>query len=320
MEYEKDANFSNFTFDEDITPAASMAFIAHEIIFTIFEIIGMFADIAIIYVIFRFQRMRKLENILLGNWAIADFGSLLLAPSGFRILSIMDSLPISPEFMCTLFHSGQILQITVIMFAVLISIDWLLGVYWEKTSEKFRKYFKYYIGAIWIFTVLFCSVATGYCLHEMYTFSTVFTFIGVFFLVLIITLVLQISRAARKFCLKRPIEHPSLLLNIATALPGTYILAVIMLVLVNTVRLHPLIGIIGEIFIFCNSIVNLVLLYNYNKDFQACFIQALRRGDKYEETGLSFDNPLANKVYDKCSVPIRISFNDNAELINTECY
>ncbi|KAF5291666.1 hypothetical protein FQA39_LY14303 [Lamprigera yunnana] len=136
--------------------------ITQEVILTIFFIIGMFADVAIFYTIFCFKQIRTVPNILVANWAIADLLCLMVAPSGYRILSVIAKSSISHEFMCFLEEFGSTFHITVILFVIITLIDWFIAAHFGGASERFRNHYVTVIATIWLFAIIFAIRCRGH--------------------------------------------------------------------------------------------------------------------------------------------------------------
>lgn len=311
MDYD---DVGNYTFDEEIMPGRSAADIAREIVFIIFCLVGVCADAAIIFNILRLQRVRTVPNILLANWAIADLCSLLVAPSGYELIHVLENISMSPEFLCGLQHFGSVLHLTVVVFVMIISADWFIEAYFPIKSETIRNYHRYVIGATWITSLLFCGVNTGICLSGRNTRFAVYLLYSSFWLLLAITIALQSSRAVRKYLLKRPVDCPSLMLTLATAFAGSWLLSYI----TAWISYNMVIQTIAVGMVFSNSIVNFTILYLLDKDFQSCLLQALKRpGSGYEDSIAGSDNP-AYKNFANDSFPAKLSFDKQEEPLLTE--
>ncbi|KAF5298886.1 hypothetical protein FQR65_LT09537 [Abscondita terminalis] len=286
MDYDLQTNVTVDT-DGNVNYSASRDRIAKEVVLTIFFVVGMFADVAIFYTIFCFKRIRTVPNIFLANWAVADLLCLMLAPSGYRILSVIAKSSISHEFMCFLEEFGASFHITVILFIIVTLIDWFIAAHFGGASERFRNNYVLVISVIWVFAIVFAIV------------------------------VLQTSRLVQKLR-RSPINSPTMNLTLATAFLGCSLLSIINIFSSYFFWAHPALEVITIVVLFSNSVINLILLFTLNRDFRECFLLAIKcKGHNYEDVVPEFNNPIRHSNNRKSDIDV--SFRTSQELLtNTD--
>ncbi|KAK4876084.1 hypothetical protein RN001_012506 [Aquatica leii] len=311
---------TNVTLDSsgDLSYHASQSRIAKEVILTIFFVFGMSADVAIFYTIFCFKRIRTVPNIFLANWAIADLLCLMVAPSGYRILSVMAKTSLSHEFMCFLEEFGATFHVTVLLFIIVTLIDWFIAAHFGGASEKYRNNYVIIIGAIWVFAIIFASIFSGICFHYYSVFvHQILALLISYSLVLLLVVVLQLSRVVQKFR-QSPINSPTMNLTLATAFIGCSLLSIINIMSAFFFWYHPAFEIITVVVLFCSSIINLILLLTLNREFRECFVLAVKcKSYNYEDVLPEFNNPIRNLNNRKSDIDV--SFRTSQELLtNTD--
>ncbi|KAK4876083.1 hypothetical protein RN001_012505 [Aquatica leii] len=285
MESEENGNYSTISFDNESTQH-----IVQDVIFTLICIVAMTANVLLICTTFKFKRMRTVPHIILANWAIADLTCLLTTPSTYRLIVMADRISLSSLFMCTLYEVGSAAQVTVIIYAFLLSLDWYIAAYFENASKKFRKYINFYIVIIWIsmFSVLCISIVfciNRYFAHWIYVIMASFGYICLFLFII----VLQICRIVRK-CRRRELSYPTLMLTIATALVLSWFMSFAHMCVMGIQGVFfRIIGIISMTLLFCTGILVFIILYKKSNDFHACLNRLLKRDrNNYEEADFNF--------------------------------
>jgi len=313
MDYDETVNISTFDSNDEMPASVSRDHLTQEIIFTIFFIIGICADILIIYTILRFKRMRSVPNIFLANWAIADLCCLVVTPSAYRLTSALKHFSLSHEFICFMEESGATLHITVILFVMVVVLDWFIAAYFGGASEKFRSRYKIVIGSIWLFAIIWSSIYSIMCMSiSYYLIHQEYLLLLCYAAVLLAVIVFQGSRVIQKIR-NVSVDYPTLMLTLPTAFIINSVLSFLALIFDVPFR-HQAFEIIAVCLLFSSSIVNLILLYFLDKDFHACFLQAMKRsGDRYEETISEFDNPIRNTDHKD---NVKISFHNSEELLS----
>lgn len=140
MEYEDiNLNISDLTIDSEVTVESSKDHLPFEVMFTIFCIVGVIADAMSIYIIFHFKRMRTVSNIILANWYIFDLVTLVVAPSAYRIISVLENLSISEKLVCTLSAVSSFAHIAIVVIPMVVTIHWALAAFWPGAYAKARR-------------------------------------------------------------------------------------------------------------------------------------------------------------------------------------
>uniref|UniRef100_A0A1Y1L9Q8 G-protein coupled receptors family 1 profile domain-containing protein n=1 Tax=Photinus pyralis TaxID=7054 RepID=A0A1Y1L9Q8_PHOPY len=281
MDYEDVINMTEVVDSSGaITPAQSRKDISHEIVFLICCTVAFVADVAIIFTILRFKQMRTVRNILIANWAVMDLCSLLVTPSGYRILSIFYEFSIFKRAECLLHAFGAAFHYAVVMCVFILLVDWCIAAFFHNASRKIRPYYKFALGFHWgvfiFFTVLYGTPCQNkynawmmQFLHAIIAFFTLAVFL-IFMIILRIVLMVQ-------KCRKKPLECPKLSLHLATGFMMCYILAFANILFIEFLRVrHPLFAMISACMVFCNAILNFVFLYFCDTHFQAHFNQVIR--------------------------------------------
>lgn len=312
MDYDQISNLTTDTNDEMIA-AVSRRLLIQEIVFTIFFLIGICADLAIIYTIFRFKRLRVVSNIFIANWAITDLCSLSVTPSSYRIVSVITSVALPHSFLCVLEEFGIILHASVQLSVILVLVHWFISAYFENTAEKINKTYKAVIAALWIFSICSATITSALCMSNkhVYIHQPLLLF-GSYFIVFLLVTVCQCARAIQKYKGK-PLLYPTLSLNLATVFAIVTILSIFSLLFLPFVYRHIIFEIMMTCLLFSGSIFSLALLYFLDADFQACLHQAFKRSSNYEDTTCTYDNPLLNNDEEET---VKISFTDSDEKLN----
>lgn len=284
MDYEDVINMTNYAnTSEPITPERSRKDISHEIVFLICCTIAFIADVLIIFTILRFKQMRNVRNLFIANWAAIDVCSLVVTPTGYRILSIFSNFSISSRAKCILFELGAASHYMVIICVFIVLLDWFIAAYFLNASRKIRSYHKIFLGLTWgvfiLIVILYCyGCKNGWYNYFLHTFATFFTLCGVTLFIIILHIINGVQK-----CRKKPLEYPKLGLHLGTCFIMCYIMAVANIFLVDFLRMyHPFFAIISACFVFCNGIANLIVLYFCDTHFQAHFLQVIKcKFDRY---------------------------------------
>lgn len=290
MDYELLTNTSDF-YEE--VKGNYKNFLAREIIFSIFCVIGICADVIIIYSIFHFKQIRTVSNIFIANWAIADLSSLVITPSAYRLISVIEAFSLSIKFECILYEVGTLMHIAVLIFVSLLLVDWCLSVYFYNLYKEYKLYYKRVIGIIWIVIILPNCIAVGMCLGDSFMLTdTIFVYIFCFVLLaLLIIQMINIVLRIKKIVLRSN--------NMSLTLATTYIVVLtisICIVFSINYMSYGFLSILVNCAIFSNSIVNLAILFYFDKDFQACVNQIFKKPNQKYSEALVEENENINNV------------------------
>lgn len=281
MDYEDGTDLTNATF-KTITPEESRQFLVQETVFTLFCVVGICADAAIIYTVFCFKRLHTVPNIFLANWAIADLCSLIVTPSSYRVISVIESVSVSQEFICFLFHTDLIFHSTAMIFMVVLSLDWCLSAFFRRVLESFRNYYKISVGSIWVIALLLCSISTRLCIKRMYHFIPGYLLLFSYCTLLLFVVALQLFRCTQRVIKREHTNHPTLMLTLATIFVLNWLVGLLNFLVyeLGGPDYHWLVTIFTQCVIFASAIINFILMYRFNNDFHACVRQALKRSDE----------------------------------------
>lgn len=213
--------------------------------------------------------MRIPPYILITNWAVADLCSLLVTPTGCRLLSISYNFDLSSHFLRTLLHVGLSFHYMIIVSVLIVLMDWVVTAYFSKFSKRIRVYYKFLLALIWvallIWLIVLCTQSLSRHFHKTATDAC---FVTLFILLISIVIIRFINMLKKRN--GRPVEHPKLTLNLCTGFMMCYVLAIANFLLVDLFRArHPLFEVITMCAIFCNSLVTFSLLYFCDESFQA---------------------------------------------------
>lgn len=261
-----------------------------ELLFAFFCLLGITADALNIFIIFYFKRMRTVSNIVLANWFIIDICALVVTPSAYEIVSVLESLDLPVQLTCSLFSIGALFHISLVVLVQIVSAQWALSAFWPAAYLKIRKYYKLVLTTIWS-AMLFVSVLeSGLCYKdESYFHMYMHIVLELFFVLLCFTtLMLHILRVARK--LKGKSQYQSnLMLTLVTAFVLCWLLPIMLVVLFDFE--NDLLEFSFLCIIYCNGIVNFCILCWYHKGFQACFVQLLKCSpSNYADAVAEFEN------------------------------
>lgn len=293
--------------------SASNARIYQEIAVTIFLGIGICADLAIAYTILQFKRLKTPTNIFIANWAIADMCSLIVTPSVYGLMSVITRLPIPYAFLIVVEVFGLLLHVLVMVFAITVLLDWFISAYFEKIAQKIHDNYKILVTVLWLLCIGYGAILSILSLETYYFIHVPYLVVGCYFLLILLTIVCHCSRAVQK-CRKKQILYSTFSLYLATAYAGESLLGILGILFINIVKFHKALFVFIGCLFFSSSVVNLVLFYFFDTDFQACFRQVLKRtGDSYEESICNFDNPLIHNN----EKDVKISLHNSDECLNS---
>ncbi|KAK5645370.1 hypothetical protein RI129_006670 [Pyrocoelia pectoralis] len=273
---------------EPVHREESMKYIAHEIIFLICCTVAFFADVAITFTTLYFKQMRIAPNILIANWAVTDLCSMLVTPSGYRLVSILDNFDLPSHFMRTLLHIGLTLHYITIVSVLIVLMDWFVTAYFSKFSKRIRVYYKFVVAFIWVTLLIWLIVLCTQDVSPKFHRTTINACFMTVFALLICIIIIRFINMLKKRS-GRPVEHPKLALNLCTGFVMCYVLAIANFLLVELFRArHPLFQVISNCAIFCNSLVTFGLLYFCDKSFQAHLRRSFQC--KFRRNGNSFSD------------------------------
>lgn len=275
--------FNNNTFDDDAIPSSFAGLIAQEVIYTIFAVTGVILNVASIYTINRFKQLKTVPNLLFSNWAIADSLSLLITPSTFRLLLMIDNFDLHPKYQCAILEADLIFHNVAILLMIIISFDWCFATYFPNVLKRVRQCCKFVILVMWGFAFFFVIITVRLCIRKIRHWTTVLVLISLYLLLLLCTIVNQISRCVQK-CRKIDSRHSTLMLNISSTYTICWFPGFIFYSFVDLFHIHPLLAFVTESPIFCCTIINFVIMYKGNHEFQACLRQLLKHSrERYTE-------------------------------------
>lgn len=317
MDYEDVINFnlSAYNETEEINPPSFNDSLAHEILFGLCCTAAFFADLSIVYTILYFKRMRTVSNILIANWAIFDILTLLVTPSGYRLIFLFEHLTVPRTFLCVLFKLGSGLHLNLIFYVFIVLIDWSLAAYFPKISKKIRVFYKYILGFSWAVLIILSIVYVNTCRTlYFYNYFNVIAMLITFSTMTLYVIILHCVRAVQK-CRRVPQDYSNVSLYLITSFVCCNILAFFNLLLIEFNSLYePIYATIGACAAFCNSIVTLTLLYFFDRNFKAYFLQILRCNAKKYESQIN-DNDFQHNDF-----TVQVSFHTPTEELLSNAY
>lgn len=315
MDYEEAEKLMNITIEEAVKAPGSDIPIRF-IIFTIIVIISLCVDVIIVYTILSYKKLRTVPNIFFVNWIIADFFSLICSPSNFEILLLFNTVSLPDDLFYILLLVTNTGNVVIILFAIMLALDYFLNAYYESTSTDFRNYYKFIVASVWGISFLVCVILialylSGSFVYTLHMYALVLTYGGL--LIGIVTM--QLLRFIDRFK-NRMLGCSTYTLTLTTALVSCWFLPYCNFILLGFSNTFvPALEIISVCLVYGTSIVIIVLLYNLNKDFQACFLQILRRSRiRYQESSLEFHNPMRKPIV---KTPTQISFTKEQDFLSS---
>ncbi|KAK5645376.1 hypothetical protein RI129_006676 [Pyrocoelia pectoralis] len=290
---------SNITLDDEGQLSSSIISrrLPAEIILTIFFILVICVDVAIVHTIFCYKRLRTVPNILYANWVIADLLCALIAPSGYKLLTVMSNEYLSHEFLCFIEQFGATFHFAVNLFVIIVLIDWLIAAYFGRASQKFRDNYVLILGIIWAFAIVYAGTSSLMCFRYYVYFihhglSLLISYISAALLVI----GLQISRVVQKIR-QSGVISPTLNLTFGTVYVLGGLLSVIQMITV------PYGTAFAEIFVaislFGTNLVNFGILLATNLEFRTCLLMALKCRRDNDDVQFDFHNPIRNITVNK---------------------
>ncbi|KAF2888773.1 hypothetical protein ILUMI_17400 [Ignelater luminosus] len=166
-DYASSENITNTTDEEaslGLKLKDSPVYITFLTILVVVCVISICTNLAITFTIFfnYSKNLKTVPNILIANWAVADLITLILSPIvnvGYTVLEYDSEGVIVFDFLA---EFRVIFFNTSIFFALALVTDWCLASYFLKSSNQFRKYYKYVIASVWGYTLIFVCLSIGF--------------------------------------------------------------------------------------------------------------------------------------------------------------
>lgn len=260
----------NYTEDKLNFTDESMQYLAEEIILLIFGLIGISANILLIYIICYYRKLHTSTNIYLVNWAIADIGAILVTISCFGMFSLLYDVP--DIILCLYFGFACAIFFDVTVYMLVLAVDWCLSAFLPRPLEKFRKHTSTIVAAIWIFSIVYSLASTAMCSLSAYYLLFHYTVPFTFAVLFVFVIALHITRLVKK-CKGSVEYHPVSLLFIPSFFVLCWFLSWTNLWVVD---IPSALYMISETPIFLHPIVNLLLLIALDQDFRICFFQVVK--------------------------------------------
>lgn len=275
MKFDIAENFTNTTIIDESSYAPSAVYYVFTVMLVIVCVIGICADVLMVYMTFRFKKLRTVPNILISNWAIADIYPLLLASFDYVIYSFVDYQSVVYDIMSFFYEVEWVFYNTVLFFIVSLTIDWCLATYFLNASEKYRKHYKYTVATIWALTLITTCVALSLRIHNLFFALPIAIFFLMYKALFIFIIILQITRRIQT-CQRKSSNYPTLTLTIATVCILCWLERYIGLIISDAIDKYvPFIKLITY---FSFAIV-FIIIYRNNTDFQACIRQVWNRSN-----------------------------------------
>lgn len=271
MDYDDVANVSlNQTFEDIQIPSL---LITHELLFALITIVGGIADAFIIYVILRFKNMQTKRNVLILNWAGADFMFQLLNPAKFRFLYYAFDITFYLNVYCILHNSEMLYMAMAVIIVLMLSLNFI---YRRLTLQNL----KIIMPVFWIIFAGFHILSIGLCAHHLSITQDLN--ILLLFLIFIVAfsshfvkiIVYSLRRIKRQ-------EKNTKLRYILTSAFSLCWFASALLFLFNiltdlSVGFRYFVSVAVMILCCTNPILNIFLLCKYDKNFWICFLHILK--------------------------------------------
>lgn len=276
--------FANDSFNESNFRDDSFSF-QHNVLFTVFAIgttISSVCDLLIIISILQHSVMRTKRNLLILNWAFADFFFQLQEPSKYFLLHSWFGADFIMSFGCVLFQHEAIFLCLICLFVLILNVNF---VYKRLTIFSV----KIVAGVSWLLTISTVIVTTYICMinNYFYVYLLLLLLIVLIFTSYIVKLVMYSIRRINKK------EKDTKLRYILCAgftlcfVPG-FILFCISHTETN-IEIFLFLSLTGNL----NPILNVFLLYKYDKNFKLSFLNIIRcKPAGYLGSSLSYDTSL----------------------------
>lgn len=285
---------SNITLDDNAQLNYSIisSRIAVEIVLTIFFIIVICVDVAILHTIFCYKRLRTVPNILYANWTIADLLCAMVTTSGYKILTVMAKSSLSHEFLCFIEQYGATFHLTVNLFVIIVLIDWLISAYFGRASEKFRDNYVLITGIIWTFAIVYGGISSGVCFrYYSYFIHHGLSLLTTYSVAALLVIGLQVSRIVQK------IRHSCITPSTLNLTFGTvYIFGALFSVmpLFAEMHLNEILETFAIAALFGTNLINFGIMLTTNKDFRTCLLLAIKCRRDSDDVEFDFHNPISN--------------------------
>lgn len=283
----------------------SNKYVVEDSILAVFGLIGIAANILLIYIICYYRKLHTTTNTYIIHWAIADTGSAIITLTCLRVF--YNILDISLEILCFYIGIGFALILNDMLFMIMLTIDWCLSSYFPRLLDKFRKCTRIIIAVLWVVAALYSVASSLICTSyaELYLIFHV-TLPLTYAILIVLVVALHCYRIVQK--LRKKVEyHLVSMLLIPTAYMLCGLLSWANLLFLDIPYM------LSETPVFLHPTLNLVLLIILNEDFKTCFFQVMKcklptcnffkfkssprnieenTNSNNVERGLSFDNKM----------------------------
>ncbi|KAF2897112.1 hypothetical protein ILUMI_09063 [Ignelater luminosus] len=306
MQLEIAENFTNATIKDESSYVPSAELYIFAVMLVIVCVIGICTDVMMVYMTFRFKKLRTVPNIIISNWAIADIYPLTLASFDYVIYSFVEYPSVLFDIMSFLYEVEYVFYNTILLFITSLIIDWCLATYFLNASEKYRKYYKFTVATIWVLSLITTCVTLSLRIHNLFFVLPIITFFFIYIAVLMFIIILQIARRIEK-CKRRSSNYPTLTLTIATVCILCWLERWIGLGLAEVIdKYFPFIRLIT----YFSFVIVFIIIYRNNTDFQACFRQVWKcSNNRYIDEISDIHSP--NKDTDSVNQTSQVYFHQN---------
>lgn len=252
----------------------------HIIVFAIASIISSICDLLIIISIFQHSVMRTKRNLLILNWAFADFFFQLQEPNKYFILHLMFGTDFYTSFGCVLYEHEATFLCLVCLFVLILNVN-----FFYKRLTIFS--LKIVAAVLWLLTFSTVIAMTTLCMTLRYFPIHILVLLLVILIILTSYIVKLVMYSIRR--INRKEKDTKLRYILSTGFALCFFPATILFTLHAGIHSAVLIflTLIGNL----NPMLNIFLLYYYDKNFKLSFLNIIRcKPAGYLGSTLSYDN------------------------------
>jgi hypothetical protein len=252
----------------------------------IVTLLSIVADVLIIYVIAKFKNLRTTINLYILNWRICNVLFLTLSPANFTVLALLEFIYV--DVACVWYGEILVTFTGNFTFAIALTLDWCILNYASPAfALKIQSYYKVNVTLLWLLTASLSIFVCFDCTLVIFTHWISLLQPGYFIIILIVHFVrfvkLKTSNSREKS-------------NLVLILVSLYFLFWVPSYVMHCIKLFGSDqSIYPEIVVFCHliaysySLMLILLLYLYDRNFQSSFKALCNNGSQTSDIGSSYE-------------------------------
>lgn len=237
---------------------------------TLLAIISICVNILIVTPIIKFNTLRKeRRNIILVNFTA--FSTLLLLSTIIEVQHDRYWELFDYRHLCFLNQLEILLVLGTILLIMFLTIYWYTQLHHPNIFVKLSNYFKFILGCVYIFLMLWLGLDTDSCYNErLYRFSTLvlFCFIVIYIITNILLNIFHIIKTNRLIDYKNKKNVPVLLTNVYFLCHLPMLILCLTKIIIMSMKIDVYLIIISIFTIILDPVYLFVILYKFDGDYR----------------------------------------------------